>query len=82
MTRDISNTYLNVASCKKVYGKEGFGGEYEDYKANILQALYGLKLSSTSCRNHSVFISRGDLSSISCFVFVKCFPLSDSQYQY
>ena len=55
LATDVGNAYLNAECREKVHvkcGKELFGPEHEGKYAVITQALYGLKSSGASWRNH------------------------------
>ncbi len=55
LSADVGNAYLNAACREKVHvkcGKELFGAEHEGKYAVISRALYGLKTSGASWRNH------------------------------
>ena len=55
LSADVGNAYLNAACREKVHvkcGKELFDAEHEGKYAVISRALYGLKTSGASWRNH------------------------------
>ena len=55
LSTDVGNAYLNANCREKVHvkcGKELFGPEHEGKYAVIVRALYGLKSSGASWRNH------------------------------
>ena len=64
MACDIGNAFLNVPNRERVHvivGKELFGPEYENKRAVVVRALYGLKSASAALRHHFAATTTNDL---------------------